>query len=146
MQLRPGRSAAAGRAGARRGVAAVEFAVMATLLFTLILGIVEIGRAMMVLEILNNAARNGCRVGVLSGSSNADVSTAVDNALSGTGVTGYDAPTITVNGSAANVSTAVSGDAVSVTVSAPYSNVTWLPTTLFLSGKSLSSVAVMRHE
>jgi Flp pilus assembly protein TadG len=131
--------------GQRRGVAAVEFAVIASLLFTLILGIVEIGRAMMVLELLNNAARNGCRTGALGGSSNSTVTAAVDSVLSTVGVTGYST-TVQVNGTTADASTAVPGDALTVSVSVPYSSVTWLPTTLFLSGQSLSGSAVMRHE
>src|SRR5262245_58450199 len=63
---RPGRPGAPARGRERRGVAAVEFAVMATLLFTLVFGMIEVGRGMMVAEMLNNAARNGCRVAVLS--------------------------------------------------------------------------------
>src|SRR6476646_8698800 len=97
-----------GRPGRRRGVAAVEFAVVASLLFLLLLGIIEIGRAMMVLEMLNNAARNGARIGTLQGSDNSTVTTAVTNALANAGFSGTGT-TIQVNGATANVNTAVPG-------------------------------------
>jgi Flp pilus assembly protein TadG len=129
----------------RRGVAAVEFAVVASLLFMLLLGIIEIGRAMMVLEMLNNAARSGARMGTLQGSANTDVTSAVTNALANAGFSGTSTA-VSVNGATANVNTAVAGDSVTVTVSVPYNNVTWLPTSMFLAGRTLGSTVVMRHE
>ncbi len=129
----------------RRGVAAVEFAVVASLLFVLVLGIIEFGRAMMVLEMLNNAARNGVRVGALKGSANTDVASAVTSALSGAGFSGTT-NTIQVNGATADVSTAVPGDAITVIVQVPYNHVTWLPTSMFLAGRTLGSNVTMRHE
>lgn len=47
----------------RRGVAAVEFAVTVPLLLMLLLGIWELGRIINVQIILNNAARDGARLG-----------------------------------------------------------------------------------
>jgi Flp pilus assembly protein TadG len=129
----------------RRGIALVEFAVVVSLLFVLVLGIIEFGRAMMVLEMLNNAARNGCRVGCLSGSANTDVSSAVTSALANGGFAGTTT-TVQVNGVTADASSAVSGDAVTVVVQVPFNKVTWLPSPLFLGGKTLGSSVVMRHE
>ena len=63
----------------RRGVAAVEFALVAPLFFTLILGIIEFGRMMMVQEILVNAAREGARAAILPGETDAQVTTTVSN-------------------------------------------------------------------
>jgi len=106
---------------------------------------------MMVLEMLNNAARNGARIGTLPGSTTQRVSDEVSNTLTSTGVAGADAADIKVNGSASTadtdlVSTAGNGDTISVTVRVQYAQVTWLPTTLFMSDRTLSSTAVMRHE
>jgi Flp pilus assembly protein TadG len=129
----------------RRGVAAVEFAVVSSLLFVLVLGIIEFGRAMMVLEMLNNASRNGVRVGVLKGSDNTAVNSAIASALSGAGFPATT-NTIQVNSVNADVSTAVAGDAVTVVVQVPYNSVTWLPTSLFLAGRTLGSNVTMRHE
>jgi Flp pilus assembly protein TadG len=46
----------------RAGVAAVEFAVLLPLLFLLLLGAWEVGRAVQVYSILNNAVREGARI------------------------------------------------------------------------------------
>ena len=129
----------------RTGAAVVEFAVVAPLLFALVLGIIEFGRAMMVLELLNNAARAGCRAGVLSGSSNTDVNSAITTALTGSGVNS-PSTTIDVNGSQADVSTAQTGDTISVTVSVGADAVTWLPVPQFLGGKTLTGIVAMRRE
>jgi Flp pilus assembly protein TadG len=45
----------------RKGVAAVEFALVAPLLCMMVLGMVEIGRAVQVKMALTNAVREGCR-------------------------------------------------------------------------------------
>jgi Flp pilus assembly protein TadG len=129
----------------RHGAAVVEFAVVAPLLFALALGIIEFGRAMMVLELLNNAARAGCRAGVLNGSSNTDVNSAITTALTGSGVNS-PSTTIDVNGSQADVSTAQTGDTISVTVSVGADAVTWLPVPQFLGGKTLTGIVAMRRE
>src|SRR5262245_34144093 len=104
----------------RRGAAAVEFAFIAPLLLLLILGIIEVGRMMMVQQIVTNAAREGCRKAVLAGATESQVQTTIDNYLTGSGISGQ---TITVS----TLSSAQPGDSVTVTVSVPYDNVTWLP-------------------
>jgi Flp pilus assembly protein TadG len=129
----------------RTAAAAVEFAVVAPLMFALVLGIIEFGRAMMVAEIINSAARNGCRQGVLTGSDNAAITTAVNNALGETGISGATS-VVKVNGSQADARNAISGDAIAVTVSVAYGNVSWLPVNQFLGDKTLVSTVVMRRE
>ena len=129
----------------RPAAAIVEFALIAPLLFTLILGIIEFGRAMMVLDLLNNAARAGCRVGVLGGSDNTAITSAVTTSLSASGVSGSTV-TVKVNSTTANASTAVTGDAVTVTVSIPIASVTWVPKLQFLSGTTLTANVTMRRE
>lgn len=132
----------------RRGAAAVEFALVAPLLFlTIALPITEFGRAMMVSELLGNAARTGCRVGVLPGNDNAAVISAINSLLAGQGINGATT-TILVNGASGNVSTASRGATITVTVSVPYNNVSWLPagSSFFLAGKTLTGSQVMRHE
>ncbi len=59
-----------------RGVAAVEFAILATLLLMIVFGIIEYGRVFNQLEVLNSAAREGARVGAVRGDS-----TAIRNAV-----------------------------------------------------------------
>jgi Flp pilus assembly protein TadG len=123
----------------------VEFALCAPLLFVLVLGIIEFGREMMVLEILNNAARSGGRVGALAGNANADISNAVNTNLNNSGINGATIA-IQVNGSTVDASTARTGDTVSVSVSVPANSVTWLPLPQFLAGKTFSGSVAMRRE
>src|SRR5687767_10195268 len=61
------------RAASRKGSALVEFAVVLPLLVLIILGIIEFGRAMMVLETLTHIAREGARRGALSGTSSDEI-------------------------------------------------------------------------
>src|SRR5690242_19113781 len=86
----------------RRGGAAVEFALVAPFLVTVLLGMFEISRAILVKETLSNAAQQGCRTGSHPGTANSDISTDVDNVMSGAGLNGYTV-TIQVNGTAGDV-------------------------------------------
>src|SRR6185437_9411801 len=80
VMLRPGTSFPSGRV--RRAVAAVEFAVVSPLLATLLLGMLEIGRGLMVKEALSDAAQKACRTAALPGKANSDVQSEVDNIMS----------------------------------------------------------------
>lgn len=131
------------RTGCRKAAAAVEFAIVAPFLFlTVIIPTIEFGRGFMVSEMLTNAARSGCRAGVLPGNSNANVTTAVNNSL--TSVSGATT-TVAVNGTIANCNTATAGNSITVTVSVPYSSVSWIPGS-FLPSKTLTGSQTMRHE
>src|SRR6266850_5882651 len=79
----------ASRLGRRpHGAAAVEFAVVAPLLFlVVILPTFEFGRGLMVAELVTNAARSGCRVGILPGNSNSSITSAVNTSLTEQGIT-----------------------------------------------------------
>ena len=63
----------------RGGAAAVEFALVAPVFFGFTLGMVEIGRGVMVQQILTNASREGCRQAVLDGATGSAVTTFVKN-------------------------------------------------------------------
>lgn len=129
------------RCGARRGAAVVEFAIVASLLFLLILGIIEFGRLLMVQQILTNASREGARRAVLEQATVTDVETLVDNYLASSSV-----PGATVTVSPSSLSTLGFGDPVTVSVSVPYNQVSWLPSPWFLGGRVLSAESVMRAE
>ena len=55
-----------------RGQALVEFALVAPLLFVLILGVIEAGRFIFFQELLNNATREGARYAIVHGADYAD--------------------------------------------------------------------------
>jgi Flp pilus assembly protein TadG len=142
IQPRPGRTH---RAGKRRGAAVVEFAIVAPILFlVVILPTFEFGRGLMVAELVTNAARAGCRVGILPGNTNSTVTTSVANALSSQGISSITT-TVKVNGTVADVNTAAVGDTIMVTVSVPYNANSWIPGR-FLAGTNISGTQTMRRE
>ena len=107
----------------RRGVAAVEFAVAAPVLFALVLGLVELGRVMFVLNQMSNAAREGCRVAALGNVlDSSDVTSVVNNHLVSTAL-----PTLDVNVTPQNLNTVSPGDAISVALSVKYADASWIP-------------------
>jgi Flp pilus assembly protein TadG len=125
-------------------VAAVEFAVVAPLFFLLVFGMIEFGRAVMVQQVITNASREGARLAVLDGSTGTQVKTAVVAYLQRGSITATaDKVTVTPTEPA----TAAYGDPVTVTVSIPFNQVSWLPTPWFIgSGTHLSASTVMRRE
>jgi Flp pilus assembly protein TadG len=64
--MRP--SAVKKRAASERGAAAVEFALIASVLLMLVFGILEYGRTFSEIEVLTSAAREGARVAAVGGS------------------------------------------------------------------------------
>jgi Flp pilus assembly protein TadG len=134
----------------RRGAAVVEFAIVAPLFFLLIFGMIEFGRMVMVQQILTNAAREGARKAVLDGSTTADVTNTVITHLNDAKIT---VTTSNIVITPSNPATANYGDPVTVKVSVPFSEVSWLPAPMMLSflpaGKTditLSASTVMRRE
>ena len=145
----PGVSLMMLRAGSRRfvrvGAHLVEFAFVIPVFFIFIFGLIEIGRGLMVGSLVTNASRAGCRVGILPGKSNSDVTAAVNSLLNAQGVSDYTT-TISVNGDATkNVSSASSQDTIKVIVSVPANKVTWLPSALYLNG-TISGQFSLPHE
>ena len=100
----------------------VEFAVVTPLLFLVIFGIFEFGRAIMVRQTLVAAARDGCRLAILDGTTTQDVTDSVAPLLSAAGISVY---TVTVNPDPP--SGAAQWDPVTVTVETNFDDVSWLP-------------------
>lgn len=128
----------------RPALATLEFALVAPVFFALVLGIIEVGRGLMITNLLNNAARAGCREGILSGKSDSDITSAISTLVSKQGITGHTV-SVQVNNVVANASTAQSQDEVTVKVKVPVSQVTWLPGGNFLKG-NLSGQYSLRRE
>lgn len=129
----------------RVGAHLVEFALVIPFFFLFIFALIELGRGMMVSSLVTNAARAGCRTGIVPGRSTSDVTTAVDDLLTGQGITGYTT-TVTVNGSSAtNVSAAQSADTIAVTITIPIASASWLPSLSFIQG-NIKGQFVMPHE
>lgn len=138
---------------ARRGAATVEMALLAPLFATLMLGMFELSRGMMVKQTLTAAARKGCRTGILHQYGNADITNDATNIMRDNGfdATKFNPPsigfiTITVTAPDGTVLSdsldAPSGSIVSVQVGIPVSSTTW-GSTVFLSGAVLESETVV---
>jgi Flp pilus assembly protein TadG len=137
----------------RRGTALVEMALVLPIFVAVTLGIVEFGRAMMVGQLVTNAAREGARLGIIDGSTNQDVIDYIEGFL--TESAGVDAAdlniVITVTPAEGNpnpnnnVALALPRDLVTVFVSVPFNEVSYI-TGDYLSGKTLSGRSAMRHE
>lgn len=134
----------AARSKRRSAAASVEFAVVAPIFFLLVLGMVEVGRGLMVQHLLLNAARQGCRIGILPSNGNTQISSAVADTLAPAGITAQNV-SVTVNDASADASTAKSGDDVSVNITVPVSAVTWVPVGNFLSG-NISAQYTLRKQ
>ncbi|MDQ3329875.1 MAG: pilus assembly protein [Planctomycetota bacterium] len=129
----------------RRGAALVEFAVVAPVLIIFVMGMLEIGRAVMATEVLAHAARIGAREGSITTGTTSSVTSAVNDLLTAAGINGATV-SVKVNGGSTEVGSAKAGDEIAVSVTVPYANVTWIGNPKYLAGKNLSGRCVMRRE
>jgi TadE-like protein len=130
----------------RRAAAAVEFAVILPVFFLLIFGMIEYGRMIMVQQVITNAAREGARLAVLDGSTTDEVKTRVKSYLtSGSISTTHATVDVYANNNQA-LGNAGFGDPITVSVSIPFLEVSWLPSPMYLGGKTLTATTVMRRE
>lgn len=122
-----------------RGAAAVEFALILPVLFLVIAGIVDLGRAMYTQSIVTNAAREGARAAIASSATAGDVTTRATAAAPE--VTGLVVVPATCT---------VPGDDVAVVVQAPFDWVMLGPALSLIPGggdalpDTLDAEAVMR--
>jgi Flp pilus assembly protein TadG len=112
----------------------------------MVFGMIEVGRAIMVQQIVTNASREGARLAVLDSPTPTagTVATSVRTYLQNAGIAGTSA-TITITPT--EPTTAGYGAPVTVTVQIPFSSVSWLPSSMFLgSNARLTATTVMRRE
>lgn len=124
----------------RRGAAAVEFAIVAPIMLLIAVGMLELGRALSVQQVLTSAAREGAREAILPGADTNSVNGVVDT---------Y-AATISKNPVNTTISPDLAlvqpGDLVAVNVSSTYQpfsgfGASWLGTSF-----QMNAVSVMRRE
>jgi Flp pilus assembly protein TadG len=131
----------------RRGATAIEFAFVAPVFFLIVLGLIEIGRACMVTEMLTESARRACRAGVIEGTSSSSIQSAATNFLTSVGINGESA-NVYVNDTLATSSTNVGAmpayTEITVVVTVPASSAAWTPV-WYVTG-TLSGQYTMRRE
>lgn len=141
------------RRNERRGAAMVEFAVVAPLMFLLVLGMLELGRAVMVSNLMINSSREGARKACLTTMTVAEVETWTKQYLEQMGIPS-NAVTVTIQNQNAsggayttttNLSSVSAGMGVQVTVSVPFSAVSWLPHNSYVT-RTISGSTIMRKE
>jgi Flp pilus assembly protein TadG len=116
-----------GRTSRRRGVAAVEFAALLPGILTLLVGIWEVGRMAEIQQIMSNAAREGGRQAASGQLTNSQVKTVVKQYLQVAGLPTTNV-TVTVTNLTSNgvdASQANYQDQIQITVTMPFSDVSW---------------------
>ena len=129
----------------RRGASAVEMAFVLPVFLLVVFGVVEIGRGFMTRHLLANAARTGCRVGIVPGKKVSDMTAAVDGAMARQGVADYRT-TVKVNGAVADDGTQISSnDEVAVSVAVAVGKISWLPWSGRLRGDITAQFTLVRE-
>ena len=112
----------------RRGATAVEFAFVAPIFFLLVLGMIDLGRMIMIQHAATNAAREGCRKAVLATTVNStDIENTVRRALQTTTTYAWNKDVVRVSVPAGVSSSTVSGTELTVGVEIDFADLTWLP-------------------
>lgn len=134
----------------RRAATAVETALVLIPLTMCIFGIFEFGRLLMIWNVLNNAAREGCRYALVNNTDSTitgDVATIVQTYMAGqdASLTNYQVTIAgTQQGNAiTDVTKLVPGDMIIVTVSGQYQFMNIIPFVTLPTSVSLSSSVVM---
>lgn len=117
---------------------AVEFAVVLPVIVLLLVGSIEMARAVMVAHALQEAAQAACRVYSVEGTTKSQAEALVAKAMSHAEVTDYAVTYEPASKSGVDVPL----EPVTVTVTASYSKIAWLPPT-YLGGATLQGVCVM---
>ena len=145
----PMRGAAAGSVSSNDARAALLDAVSVPIVLMICVGIFEFGRAYQTWQVLTNAAREGARVAVVSGSTDIEVETVVRTYMAAERLGNAGASPIAVNRKVA----LGSNTGTEVTIQYPFSFILLDPAVRFVRPASttgvpltMSAVAIMRNE
>lgn len=129
------------RAKNRTAAAVVEFAFVAPLLVMLTFGMLELGRVVMVKQLLINASREGARLAVLPASTAEQVIDHVTTDLANSSING-----VSVTVDPPSLASAPAGSPVTVSVSVSASSVSWIPKPMFVFSQTIDAATTMRRE
>lgn len=119
---------------ARRGAAAVEFALIAPVFLVFLFGTIELGRLALARNVIANASREGARLAIVEGATEADIRETAEHFAA---VAGVENVTVSLEDNDATVT---------VTVSVLFRDVSWLPDAWFLRDQTLAATTTMRKE
>lgn len=120
-----------------RGAVVVEMAVLAPLLLTIMLGIIEFGWVFMVRQTMTTAVREGARVATLQGTTETDIQDRVSSYMAPSGLTTY---TLTITRATETDPTET------VKIEIPYSDVSLVGGYFGATDFNLSATSSMRKE
>lgn len=126
----------------QRGTVLVEVALVLILLIMLTFGVMEYGWMFFRMQQLNNAARDGARQAVLPGATNTAVEATVQDLVDSWGV----GVAVNVTLSHSDISVLPRGELITVTVSAPYSDMQLIGLPLLPMPDNLSTSVTMAKE
>ena len=84
------------RIRSEKGAALLEAAITVPIILLISVGIFEFGRAYQTWQVLTNAAREGARMAVITGSTDTDVATRVRNYMKAGSLPNYSTATVTI--------------------------------------------------
>ena len=128
----------------RTGTATVEMALVCPVLFVMVFGLFEVAYGYMVQHLIEDAARQGCRVGICYRKTNATVLSTVNGLLQTERVVGANTK-ILVNNVIGDVAAAKTGDNITVQITLPSSKASIFPRTGYLKGQ-LKATSTLRHQ
>lgn len=129
------------RRSQRRGAAAVEFAIIAPVMLTFTLGLIEISRLTMVKESAVQATREGAREAIRPAATAADVIAQVNQELALMSITNAN---VVVEPSV--LESAPPGSLVTVRVSVPIAAISWAGDYFTFAATDVVAETVMRRE
>ena len=141
----------------RQGAAAVEMAVVATVLVPLAMGIIDVGQYIGVGQVVSNASREGARIAVRSDTEwSYEVETAVfdymmdamENVLPDMIYRGLEVSLTDQNGCtlSSDLTQVASGSEIQVHVSFDYQYARWAPNSFFGGSTVIESTTIMRRD
>jgi len=132
-----------------RGAALIETAITIPLILLICVGIFEFGRAYQTSQVLTNAAREGARIAILAGVSDADVRTTVRGYMASGRLPNAATADVNINRNVAMGSNSAS----QITVNYPFQFIVLNPVVRLVSPNSrtgqpltMQAVALMRNE
>jgi len=125
----------------RAGAAVVEFAIVGPLMIMLTMGMMEVGRAVMVKQVMVNASREGARMAILPSASSQTVIAQVQSQLAASSINGT-----TVTLTPPSLDNAPAGTPVTVAISVNASQVSWIPNPAFTLNRTITTATTMRRE